>query len=1100
VYKKSVIPFIFILTLFAFISPASADYIGPDRQVTTASEVCKVVLWECMYVPAKDEYRYRKADEWACASEGKEWQGYDNVGPECGAWSNGRTYWSREYTFTTVTITHPEATITGVLQNCTLQNGWCVTPPQLALTANEPLSGHGILLIEGTRNAEVFACEELQTNCAIPLLEGENNFEYWALSSWGDSSRKGTMSIKVDTVAPNLNLLVNGTLGLNNWYVSNPTITAEGADDTSGIYEKVLSIDNGNTWIPETTLTDGVYQVDIKITDNAYNVSTASTTLQVDTTTPTLSLTISGIKGNNNFYTSNAKITANTSDATSGIATVQAKINNGNWIDTNEINLSDGIHTYQFRVYDNAGNMTETPIQQIAVDTTPPTVEADTKINLGETLYYTLRDDGSGLLIERIVIEDEDEKYKKIVWLTEISGNKTEGDILWDGKFADKTLAGVGEYYITFKISDRAGNETFYTTVVNVNPISYLQVIPEFIPPVSDEIPSNQLPSNESEQSFGGTNNTPTQPSEAQTLISLTGTAIAIAGVNTNTTSTSNILWGTAAAAVIGMATAYALEQQKKREEEEAAQIAQVQAEVDAKNAAIEAQQLAMREQLKIQNWLQGQELLEAWIEQLESQKADPTEIERLKAQAGTDGISVAISKAENLSLSLAVQQFINQQAYDMYRQGEYESVPIQDEEENPFVGLSVGSGVGTSGGTKVSAMPVSSDNPPNLLERIWPWSDWNNTRRDLIHNLEEHQKILIEASGNKAEDYYYYDAKTLGLNWWQFPTMSTSQFQKLNTYIDSGEVSWNDTLNQVNTLQTYFGYSNKTMITALRELYYETTLDYFIANAEPVKPSIYSVSGTQNGITSSEASFSRAMLILTTQGHGYTPAVIQIQHPQGYNSSGEFAFDHIIAAIDGNFNQIKPENIDLGFFGEIYAKLIGLDKTKMETVSAVTYIGDLAGSTAVAFQYSDAPKGYEIEMSQSDLEGDILGVVLANNNAINPNGNNLAQELSKALSPNSQYVVQKYSYFADAIGLDVNNGTISPFSTQTFIEQNKELIADLGAGFYASQPPKINIPARVWNGGKAYFAQPTLEIYAETQITNFLEQLNQGLQGEFDK
>ncbi len=42
------------------------------------------------------------------------------------------------------------------------------------------------------------------------------------------------------------------------------------------------------------------------------------------------------------------------------------------------------------------------------------------------------------------------------------------------------------------------------------------------------------------------------------------------------------------------MITAYALEQQKKREEEEAAQIAQVTAEVEVKNAAIEAGRIAM--------------------------------------------------------------------------------------------------------------------------------------------------------------------------------------------------------------------------------------------------------------------------------------------------------------------------------------------------------------------------------------------------------------------------------------------------------------------------------------------------------------------------
>jgi|GEM_PF-6370194 len=368
--------------------------------------------------------------------------------------------------------------------------------------------------------------------------------------------------------------------------------------------------------------------------------------------------------------------------------------------------------------------MTETPLQQIAVDTTPPTVEADTQINLGETIYYTLRDNGSGLWIERIVIEDEDEKYKKIVWLTEISGNKIEGDILWDGKFADKTLAGIGEYYITFKISDRAGNETFYTTVVHVNSISYLQVIPEFIPPVSDVETSNEITNDEQEQSFGGSQNQGNE-STTQTFVL---TSSATAGANASTTTTSNILWGFIAASAIGAATAYALEQQRQREEEEATQLAEVQASVDAQNAAIEANRIAMIEQLRIRNWLEGQATLDAWIEQLESQGASQDEIDDLREQAGTSGLSTAISNAHNLNQSLAVQQLANQQAYDIYRQGEYVSVPMQDEEdeeENPFAGLSASGGVGTSNGASKPLLSLVPQNPEPPTEHNDGVSSW---------------------------------------------------------------------------------------------------------------------------------------------------------------------------------------------------------------------------------------------------------------------------------------------------------------------------------------------------------------------------------------
>ncbi|MFN3666897.1 MAG: hypothetical protein ACK4S0_12090 [Sediminibacterium sp.] len=305
---------------------------------------------------------------------------------------------------------------------------------------------------------------------------------------------------------------------------------------------------------------------------------------------------------------------------------------------------------------------------------------------------------------------------------------------------------------------------------------------------------------------------------------------------------------------------------------------------------------------------------------------------------------------------------------------------------------------------------------------------------------------------------------------------------------------AWNDTLNQVDTLQNYFGYDNQTMVTALRELYYETTLDYFVENAKPVKPSIYEVTGNQNGITSGEASFSRALLLLTTQGHGYTPAVVQIQHPHGYNSNGEFAFDHIIAAIDGSFNN-SEDGANLGLFGPIAKWLLGLDASEVQTLPAVTYLGDLAGSTAMGFKYSDSSMGYKIEMPYSDLEGDILGVVLAKNNAINSSGNNLAQELSNALSPNSPYVTNMYTKFANILDLKYNpqTGAISPSSVQTFMNQNKELIADLGSGFYMKNTLDFSVALSSSD-------QSTMSVYAEEQINQFFSQIEQGLQAELQK
>jgi hypothetical protein len=65
----------------------------------------------------------------------------------------------------------------------------------------------------------------------------------------------------------------------------------------------------------------------------------------------------------------------------------------------------------------------------------------------------------------------------------------------------------------------------------------------------------------------------------------------------------SPVLWGMAALGAIGVATAYALGQRRKRKEEEARQAAEAAAEAARRNAAEVAR--------RVQNWLQGQAMLQ---------------------------------------------------------------------------------------------------------------------------------------------------------------------------------------------------------------------------------------------------------------------------------------------------------------------------------------------------------------------------------------------------------------------------------------------------------------------------------------------------------
>jgi hypothetical protein len=470
--------------------------------------------------------------------------------------------------------------IDGSISGTTGLNNWYVSSTTLSATATDSTSAIASFEMNVNNTGWVNYAD-------TTFNDGIHTIQYRATDNAGNVTETAVQEIKVDTVTPVINISITGTSGLSTWYVSNVTLSASSSDVTSGVSVFEMNVDNTG-WVnySDTTFTDGIHTIQYRSTDNAGNIYiTAQQEIKVDTTTPNLTLSTTGTKGQNSWYISNTSVTPTASDAGSGVMSIEYSLNNGAFTSyTSPLQFTDGISTYQLRVTDHAGNITTTPSLTLKIDTIAPTVNKDTNIKLGDELSYTLFDTTSGLWIQRVVIEDEDEKYKKIVWLDTISGNQVEDSILWDGKFADKTQAPAGEYYIVFKISDQAGNETFHTTEVQVNALSFLLPIAPFTPPTTNtELPSNELPSDEQEQNFGNENNgnigAETSNSSAGGEI-IFANAIAEAGVTTssstifnlgneNTTTpitNSNILWGAVAAAAVGMTLA---EWQKRREEEE---------------------------------------------------------------------------------------------------------------------------------------------------------------------------------------------------------------------------------------------------------------------------------------------------------------------------------------------------------------------------------------------------------------------------------------------------------------------------------------------------------------------------------------------------
>ena len=174
-------------------------------------------------------------------------------------------------------------------------------------------------------------------------------------------------------MAPSLTLTIPAPNGSNGWNKTGPvTASASATDASSGVAS--VGINGGGSSF--TVSTDGVYNLTANATDKAGNTATTSGTIRLDTTPPGLSVSPAAPDGSNNWYISPAVLTATASDATSGIASTQYKVDGGAWQTGASLSEGeDGTHSVIFRTTDVAGNTT-TAVPYRVSGLTPPVPDA----------------------------------------------------------------------------------------------------------------------------------------------------------------------------------------------------------------------------------------------------------------------------------------------------------------------------------------------------------------------------------------------------------------------------------------------------------------------------------------------------------------------------------------------------------------------------------------------------------------------------------------------------------------------------------------------------------------------------------------------------
>jgi len=508
--------------------------------------------------------------------------GCNSGDPGCRSWPNVTTY--------------PEATVSGGI-SCSNpgSNGWCLGSATLDITANEPVAGYNILDIEGTRNGVSFACSG--SSCSVPLSEGNNDFSFWALSSWGDSSSMGSASGGIDTQPPQVSGALSGVTGDDGWYVSTVIASASAGDATSGIGSVTYSLDGGSQhgYTGPVTLGDGSHSIVFYAMDRAGNSSSVSLNANVDTTPPAISVgSLSGTLGENGWYVSSTSLPASASDGGSGLASFSYSLDGGpQTAYTGAVTLGDGSHTVVLTAIDHAGN-TSTASQTVDVDTTAPQLALNAaeafcpSCNQTLAIEYSASDTGSGLSDWQLLANG----------IPLANGVAAEnGTFEWDGSSLPQ-----GTYIITLQGKDLAGN----TAQVQMNVILALPTPtpaglhfpilknPFVIYPATPMATNTATPASGT-KSGGQTAMTQTAAAPATTRTN----SVVVAASNppplltnppiTSPMSANSALFGAEAAAVIGSAMAIALDQKRKREEEEA--------KAAAAAAAFNATQIALEEE-----------------------------------------------------------------------------------------------------------------------------------------------------------------------------------------------------------------------------------------------------------------------------------------------------------------------------------------------------------------------------------------------------------------------------------------------------------------------------------------------------------------------
>jgi hypothetical protein len=216
-----------------------------------------------------------------------------------------------------------------------------------------------------------------------------------ATNGVGLTSASQSLRLEVDTLPPQTTDSSDGAWHPQSWGLSlTPT------DGGSGVQQTQYRVDGGS-WQTGTSVSfaNGLHSVDYYSTDYAGNAEAAnSCQVKIDGVAP-----ITQQSGADDaWHTSPVAVSFTATDATSGVAKTEYKLDGGPWVTGSGVTVTtDGDHALSYRSTDNAGNVETAKACHVKIDTSAPVTKelgaAGQWSNLAVTVTLTASDAASGV-------------------------------------------------------------------------------------------------------------------------------------------------------------------------------------------------------------------------------------------------------------------------------------------------------------------------------------------------------------------------------------------------------------------------------------------------------------------------------------------------------------------------------------------------------------------------------------------------------------------------------------------------------------------------------------------------------------------------------